>query len=61
MAEVGVAGERGAGLAVYEEADLGDAGEVGVEGFADGEHGEGLGFNAGGMGGGKGGGEVDDG
>ena len=59
--EVGVAGEGGAGLAVDEEADLGDAGKVGVEGGADGEDGEGFGFKAGGVAGGEGAGEVDDG
>ena len=59
--EVGVAGEGGARLAVDEEADLGDAGQIGVQRGADGEHGEGLGFKARGVAGGKGAGEVDDG
>ena len=59
--EVGVAGESGAYLAVDQETDLGDAGEVGVEGAADGFEGEGLGFEAGGVGGDEGAGEVDDG
>ena len=59
--EVGVAGEGGALLAVDEEADLGDVGKVGVDGRADGEDGEGFGFEAGGVAGGEGAGEVDDG
>ena len=59
--EVGMAGEGGAGLAIDHESDLGDAGQIGVERGADGEHGEGLGFKAGGMAGGEGSGEVDDG
>ena len=42
--EVGVSGEGGAGLAVDQETDLGDAGQIGVERGADGEHGEGFGF-----------------
>ena len=52
--QVGMAGEGGAWLAVDQEADLGDAGQVGVERGADGEHGEGFGFKAGGMAGGEG-------
>ncbi len=56
-----MAGEGGALLAVDEEADLGDAGQVGVEGGADGEDGERFGLKAGGVAGGKGAGEVDDG
>jgi hypothetical protein len=56
-----VAGEGRAGLAVDEETNLGDAGQVGAEGGADGEDGEGLGFEAGGMAGGEGAGEIDDG
>jgi hypothetical protein len=59
--EVGVSSEVGAGLAVDEEADLGDAGQVGVERGADGEHSEGLGLEAGGVAGDEGSGEVDDG
>ena len=55
-------GRRGwRALAVHQEADLGDAGQVGVQGAADGEHGEGLGLNARGMGGGEAAGQVDDG
>jgi hypothetical protein len=48
-------------LAVDEEADLGDAGQVGVEGAADGEYGEVFSFQAGGVGGDEAAGEVDDG
>ena len=57
--KVGMAGEGGSWLAVDEEADLGDAGQVGVEGAADGEHGEILGLKAGGVGGDESAGEVD--
>ena len=59
--EIGVAGEGFAGLAVDEEANLFDLGEVGVEGSDDGLEGEGFDFDAGGMGVGEGGAEVDDG
>ena len=58
--QVGVAGERGPLLAVHEEADLGHAGQVGVKGSADGEHGEGFGFEARGMAGSEVAGEIDD-
>jgi hypothetical protein len=61
VTQVGVAGEGGAGLAVHKETNLGDAREVGVEGSADGEDGEGLGFKAGRVACGEGWGEVDDG
>jgi hypothetical protein len=47
--EVGVAGEGRAGLAVDQKADLCDAGKIGMEGGADGEYGECLGFKAGGV------------
>ena len=47
--EVGVAGEGFAGLAVDEEADLLDLREVGVEGADDGEQGEVLDLDAGGV------------
>jgi hypothetical protein len=47
--EIGVAGERVVGLAVYEEADGGYLGERGVEGADDGVDGEGFDLNAGGM------------
>ena len=59
--QVGVAGEGGALLAVDQEAHLGDAGQVGVQGAADGEHGERFGLDAGGVAGGESAGEVDDG
>ncbi len=36
-------------------------GQVGAEGSADGEDGQGFGFEAGGVAGGEGGGEIDDG
>lgn len=42
-------GEGGAGLAVDEEAYLGDGGDVGVEGLDDGEKSEGFRFDAGGL------------
>ena len=58
--EVGVAGEGFAGLAVDEEADLVDGGEVGVERRDDREQGEGFGLDAGGVVFGEGAGEVDD-
>ena len=59
--EIGVAGQGFAGLAVYEETDLFQGGEVGVEGGDDGAEGEVFGFDAGGVGVGEGFGEVDDG
>ena len=57
--EIGVAGKGGARLAVDEEAHLGDAGQVGMEGGDDGLDGEDFGFNAGRMAGGKAAGQVD--
>ena len=59
--EVGVAGEGVAGLAVDEEADLGDLGEGGVEGADDGVEGEGFDLDAGGVVVDEGAAEVDDG
>ena len=59
--QVGVTGEGGAGLAVDEETDLCDAGQIGVERGADGEDGEGLGCKSRRMAVGKCAGEVDDG
>ena len=59
--EVSVAGQGGAGLTVDEEADLGDAGQVGVEGSADGKHGEIFSLKAGRVGGDESAGEVDNG
>ena len=47
--EIGVAGEGIVGLAVDEEADLCDLGEVGVEGAEDGVEGECLDLDAGGV------------
>lgn len=57
--EISMAGEGGAGLAVDEEANLRDGGDVGVEGLDDGEQGESFGLDAGGLGLGKGSVEVD--
>ena len=59
--EVGVAGEGGPRLAIDQESYLGDAGQVGAQRGADGEHGQGFGFKARGMAGDEGAGEVDDG
>ncbi len=59
--EVDVAGEGFARLAVDEEADLFDLGEVGVEGADDGAQGEGLDLDAGGVGVDEVAAEVDDG
>ena len=56
-----MAGEGFAGLAVDEEADLGDAREGGVEGADDGEEGEGFDLDAGGVVVGEGAAEIDDG
>ena len=57
--QVGVAGEGGALLAVHQKAHLGDVGKVGVQGAADGEHGEGFRLDAGRMAGGEAAGEVE--
>ena len=54
-------GERGAWLAVDEEADLGDIGKVGTDRRTDGEHGERLGFEPRGMAGRECACEIDDG
>jgi len=59
--QVGVTGEGGAGLAVDEETDLCDAGQIGVERGADGEDGEGFDFESGWVAVCKCAGEVDDG
>ena len=59
--EVGVAGQGGTRLAIDEETDLCDAGQVGVDGAADGEHCEGFGFEAGGVSGDEAAGQIDDG
>jgi hypothetical protein len=48
-----VPGEGVALLAVDEEADFGDAGQIGMKRGADGGYGESFGFNAGGMAGGE--------
>lgn len=58
--QVGVAGERGALLAVHQEAHLGDAGQVGVQSAANGLHGEHFRLDTGRMVGGKAGSQVDD-
>jgi hypothetical protein len=56
-----MAGEGGTRLAVDQEADLGDAGQVSVQGAADGKHGERLGLQARWVAGDKRAGQVDDG
>ena len=59
--EVGVSGEGGALLTVHEETDFGDIGQVGAKRRADGEDGQGFCFEARGVAGGEGAGEIDDG
>ena len=58
VGQVGVAGEGVAGLAVDEESDLDDLGEVGVEGGDDGSERQVFGFYAGGVSVGEGFGQV---
>ena len=59
--QVGVTGEGGARLAIDQETNLRDAGQVGVERSADGEDGESLGFEAGGVAGCEGARQIDNG
>src|ERR1022692_2190473 len=58
--EIGVAGKRWLLFSVHKKANLGNAGQVGMQGSTDGEHGQRFGLQARGMASDKAAGEIDD-